>query len=538
MKTTFTLILALLLSLFSIAQQGINYKALIKDGSGNVVANQNITLLFNIYEGAGMTNLVYRETHTPTTDDNGIIIINIGEGSIVSGTFTGINWGNDTHNLNTQINTGNGLVDMGTTAFKTVPYALNAANVNGLERLDEGNGMGWRLKGSDPENYGSIGDGAVDLSFSNLPSSTLGATGNNSTSMGTFTYASGGSSTAMGSNTIASGGGSTAMGSGTNASGGISTTMGWNTIASGIRSTAMGDRTIASGGNSTAMGQETNASGFGSTALGWATNAEGINATTIGEHTTAASYASLAIGRYNMGYGNNPTDWLETDPLFEIGNGSSENNKSNALTVLKNAKVGIGTATPFTPLHIEGGTDANLTNATDGFLIIGSLFGSNLVFDNNEIMARNVLSTSTLFLQHSGGSVSVGGAIVHSSDRRLKRDIQPISYGLQTILELQPKSYYWKNRPEQKQRSLGLIAQEVQPILNELVLNNEKDNMLSVNYTELIPILIKAIQDQQEIIDNLTSKATNQYEKIESQNNKYRSLLKRVEQLETSHKLN
>ncbi|MBN4085276.1 hypothetical protein JYT89_02935 [Flavobacteriaceae bacterium AH-315-B10] len=123
------LILAIFfLSITCVFSQGINYKALIKDGGGNVVANQNITVQFIIYEGVALTNNVYQETHTPTTDLNGIVIINIGEGSVDSGVFADIDWGADDHFLNVQINTGSGLTDMGTTQFMAVPYALSAAN--------------------------------------------------------------------------------------------------------------------------------------------------------------------------------------------------------------------------------------------------------------------------------------------------------------------------------------------------------------------------------------------------------------------------
>jgi hypothetical protein len=103
------------------AQQGINYKALIRDANNAVVANRPVTVQFTVLSGA--TN-VYQETQTPTTDANGIIILNIGEGVSDSGVFAAIAWGSDDHFLNTQINTGLGLTDMGTTGFKTVPYAL------------------------------------------------------------------------------------------------------------------------------------------------------------------------------------------------------------------------------------------------------------------------------------------------------------------------------------------------------------------------------------------------------------------------------
>ena len=107
--------------------------------------------------------------------------------------------------------------------------------------------------------------------------------------------------------------------------------------------------------------------------------------------------------------------------MFEIGNGSATRS-SNALTVLRNGNIGITTHTPKARLHIRGGTDASLNNST-GYAIFGNESKANLVFDNNEIMARNNGSTSTLHFQNSGGDVHVGGALAHTSDRRLKKDI-------------------------------------------------------------------------------------------------------------------
>ncbi|WP_370100925.1 Lcl domain-containing protein [Xanthomarina gelatinilytica] len=120
-----TILQIMVLFLFgsTFAQQGINYKAIVKDGSGNVVANDLIQVQFTILQGA---TSVYQETHSPTTDANGIVIINIGEGIPISGTFSTIDWSADDHYLNVQINTGGGLTDMGTTQFMAVPYAMHA----------------------------------------------------------------------------------------------------------------------------------------------------------------------------------------------------------------------------------------------------------------------------------------------------------------------------------------------------------------------------------------------------------------------------
>ncbi len=128
---------------------------------------------------------------------------------------------------------------------------------------------------------------------------------------------------------------SLALGYGANANANYSTAFGKYAKANGNISTAMGYNTQANGYTSTAMGYESKANGSYALASGRGTEAAGNYATTMGYFTAANSQSSLAIGRFNIGNGN-LTNWVETDPLFEIGNGTSVNNRSNALTIYKN----------------------------------------------------------------------------------------------------------------------------------------------------------------------------------------------------------
>ena len=125
------LALLLLVSITTFAQDGINYKALIKDNLGAVVASQTIDVKFTIIADTGPTN-VYAETHTgATTDANGIVILSIGDGTANSGVFADIDWGIDTHSLKVEIDIEQdaSFLDMGTTQFMSVPYALHAKTV-------------------------------------------------------------------------------------------------------------------------------------------------------------------------------------------------------------------------------------------------------------------------------------------------------------------------------------------------------------------------------------------------------------------------
>jgi len=201
-----------------------------------------------------------------------------------------------------------------------------------LEKITEGGHTGWRLLGRDPNNYGDIGDGAVDLSYADVPSMSKGARGENSTAMGKSTYASGENSTAMGFVSDATGETSLAANSS------------W---AAGLRSAAFNEAQ-AHGENSFATGNGyvgdtgTNAAGIAGG------GAFGVNAAALGEGTHAVAFSSTAVGRYNEGGFNtaNRTSWVDTDPLFMIGNGTADNARSNALLVQKNGKMSIGPAAP------------------------------------------------------------------------------------------------------------------------------------------------------------------------------------------------
>jgi hypothetical protein len=184
--------------------------------------------------------------------------------------------------------------------------------------------------------------GNSSMAFGN----TVTASGDWSVAMGSSTTASGPSSFAVGGDSVASGAVSTALGYHCTASGTYySTAMGYWSTSSGYCSTAIGDFAAASGTDATAFGYSTNASGTNSTAMGYTSTASGAYSTAMGSYTTAAAFGSLVAGRYNVVTGN-ATNWVSTDPLFVVGNGSGAGSPSNAFTLLKNGNLTIaGTLT-------------------------------------------------------------------------------------------------------------------------------------------------------------------------------------------------
>ncbi|MDT0557078.1 hypothetical protein RM697_00375 [Ichthyenterobacterium sp. W332] len=350
MKTKLTL-LTLLITITTVAQNGINYKALIKDDLGNLVASQDIDIRFTLQTLVGPNFIPsYIEIHHTTTDVNGVAIVNIGEGDeIIAGDFPDGFWfPNITLNIEIDIEQDGTFVDFGESSFSKVPMAIHADNVfsgdyndltnqpatpTGLEKvtdsIDSATNLpiyGWRMIGVNPERRGNIGENSVDLSHSLFISSTHGPTGENSLTTGESTKASGENSTAMGLQSTASGNRSVAMG--------------YVTKAIGSNSFAMGSFSNASGNTSIAIGNSSKASGLVATALGTGNEARGNYSTAIGRNTSARSFSETVIGSHNTDY--IPIDslaWAETDRLFVVGNGINGSFKRDALTVLKNGTI-------------------------------------------------------------------------------------------------------------------------------------------------------------------------------------------------------
>ena len=219
--------------------------------------------------------------------------------------------------------------------------------------------------------YGTTASSAQSTAIGN---GTI-ASGGQSFAAGYGTTASNAQSMAMGNNTIASGAQSTAMGYGTTASGVQSTSMGTNTVASGAQSTAMGYGTTASGVQSTSIGTNTIASGSQSTAMGYATTASGTQSAAMGISTSALSYSETAIGTFNTSYTpSSTTAWVATDRLFGIGNGVTGSN-SDAMVILKNGNIGIGTSTPSYRLSVISPT-AGAIQIQDGTQAAGYILTS------------------------------------------------------------------------------------------------------------------------------------------------------------------
>lgn len=149
------------------APQSMNYQAVARDGSGNILANQLIGLRFSIHDITAGGVVVYSETDTATTNAYGTFTAHIGSGIPVSGTFAGINWGSGSKFLQVEIDVtgGTNYVTMGTAQLLSVPYALYA-NTSGSGPTGATGATG------SPGNDGLNGPGYVATSSSTITMGT------------------------------------------------------------------------------------------------------------------------------------------------------------------------------------------------------------------------------------------------------------------------------------------------------------------------------------------------------------------------------
>jgi hypothetical protein len=122
--------------------QKMSYQAVIRNINNELIINQLTGIRINILQGSASGAAVYTETHTATSNDNGLVSIDIGGGLPVSGTFSSINWADGPYflKIETDPNGGNNYSIIGTSQLLSVPYALYALNSGDLTK--------WLLNGN------------------------------------------------------------------------------------------------------------------------------------------------------------------------------------------------------------------------------------------------------------------------------------------------------------------------------------------------------------------------------------------------------
>ena len=117
-------------SIFAQAPQKMSYQAVIRNSSNALITSTPIGMRISIIQGSIFGASVYVETQTPITNANGLVSLEIGSGTVVLGTFAGINWANGPYFIKTETDPAGGTnySITGTNQLMSVPYALFSAN--------------------------------------------------------------------------------------------------------------------------------------------------------------------------------------------------------------------------------------------------------------------------------------------------------------------------------------------------------------------------------------------------------------------------
>jgi hypothetical protein len=215
--------------------------------------------------------------------------------------------------------------------------------------------------------YTPSGGSAVTFTGMEWDSENIGL---GSVALGVDTVANQPYAVAMGYLNIASGTASVAMGYDNLALGNYSAAFGESNQATGLYSTAFGEGTVSSGNYSTTLGLDTSATALYATAFGHSSSAIGYYCTAFGYATVAAADGETVFGRSNLAPATTVHDYGEggnsgqfnvytTDPIFELGNGTSSTALSDALIVYRN-----GNMTAQGSIRCSPGGDISMGNFT------------------------------------------------------------------------------------------------------------------------------------------------------------------------------
>lgn len=275
---------------------------------------------------------------------------------------------------------------------------------------------------------------------------------------------------------------------------------------------------------------------------------------------TARLHINSALGEDALRVQVNGTTKLLVDNAGGVSVGSLTPASDNSLYVF--GSIGIGFPDPTEKLDVSGNIRATGKISADTLNIAGSsLFEGNILSHGNILTTgsftasgdidahghlrlgsaeqltdggtNTIASNSKLVpLNDNSGVTGLGTSskrwfdvwavdgTINTSDARDKTNIRDLDYGLKQIMQLHSVRFNWKNNDE-KNDKLGLIAQEIQKVMPEVVrdwefVTNEQtgktekvpSQRLGVMYADIIPVLITSIQQQQKIITTLEERIT------------------------------
>jgi len=217
----------------------------------------------------------------------------------------------------------------------------------------------------------------------------------------------------------------------------------------------------------------------------------------VADNTSPTNDAGLADSVLTLNYNGN-LGLMNTNPIddggtyLNIGDSSVANN-NGALIIHKRNSTG-------NSRHHKFGMNSNF------HWCIGD-FGNNNIAGSwiNQIFCQYQAPSMSLFISLNG-NITAYGTFLTGSDQKLKTDIRTIDNALWKVQQL--RGVYYTHSIEQT-KNIGLLAQEVEGIVPEVVVYDETTDVKSVCYQNLVALLVNAIKEQQDIIDNQANQIKN-----------------------------
>ena len=451
---------------FSQAPEAFKYQAVVRDASNLILANQNVGVQLRILQGSPSGTAVYTETFAVTTNQFGLVNLEIGTGTTTDD-FSTIDWGNDTYFVENGIDVSGGTTYsvMGTSQLLSVPYALHAKSAENVanDLVDDADAdptnelQDWSTLPNIPAD---IADGDDVDDADNDPTNEL---------------------------------------------------QDWSNLPGIPADIADGDDVDDADNDPTNELQDWSnlpgipadiADGDDSGDSDWTVSGtDQYSAVTgnVGVGTTTPDNKLDVNGKITLSQSVGDEMVIINDNVWEHGSGAQDFGVGGAHFIMASAETdyesaGIygdgNTLTFWSPGDANNGQPAALIYVADEDRFDGAV--DNNPHNNNAVYAY----------------LNTAGNWVAASDKNRKENIQELDGVLQKLMTINGYTYNFKLAPveiekgDQKVTTYGVIAQEVVQAFPEIV-DIAADGSHYVSYTELIPILIESVQEQQDMIQDL-----------------------------------
>ncbi len=546
------------ITVFAQVPEKINYQAVIRNSSGELVTNQDVGIKVSILDETSSGDVLYSEEHAVSTNAYGQVAIEIGDGTGATSDFGSIDWGiNDKFlKLEVDIEGGTSYVPIGTSQMLSVPYAFyanSASNLGDENVYSPATDTLFVVKDYDGNVvFAVFPDGAAVYVNEEAKGKVGGfAVSGRTSTKGVEEYLRvTPDSTRIYVNDSLSIKGKVGGFAVSGRSPGKSSTIQFlNLTPDNYFIGHRAGNSITTGRYNTFIGYETGVNstwGDGNMFIGFNaghSNVDGQLNIFIGNEV-GYSFTGAVDGEENIFIGNNAgRNCTTTANSIFIGTRSGYNcGASYGNTFVGDRTASIGIAGDNNTLL---GSAAGFRISGDGNVFIGAFSGTSIVSGNsntyvgystgssstgsgnvfigadagdgelgsNKLYIANNSTTTLIYGDFSAKEVHIDGDLYadsyNSSDIKLKTNLTEIKSGLRLLTSLTAYYFNWNDLAKKEfnysdDEQVGVLAQDVEKVLPQLVVTNYR-GYKAVDYSKFSPIIIEAIKEQQSQIEDLKS---------------------------------